>query len=1266
MKRRILLFVLGFACLSSTAQPPNSLGFPSENNNFLGLIGSTSTSTGIGVDQYTGTAQINIPICNLGSKELNIPISLSYVGGRGIKLQTYATNVGLGWQLNAGGNISRVVRGYPDERPNGFLGTGLWGQHIANWKNNGSPLSSQVSGINGASYSNPTADGEPDIFYIKTPFFSIQFVFDEYGVPVFSNSTGLKVIANNFYASSSWANSSFRVIDDQGNQYFFGSTSQTVEQTTTSLFGTSYTFPTTWYLDKIVSFNSKDVVTLYYHTSSTNDVLTHYQTTKTYLWNGCNTTNSTPVTNTIVSPKLVSSIQSANGRVDFAYSWDRRDLVNSARLMSISLKSYHNFVTTTLQTFGFVYSYFGDPSSNPNDLRLRLDKITVAGNTPVTAIPVDLKVFTYNTSVNLPNRTSYVFDYWGYFTLFTPINGSTDPMTYPQLREPNATNAKANILTAIKDISGSSWQLDYELNTYFKTSTGTNVNVGGLRVKSLAQTLPTGQVLQTNYSYNDASGNSYGQILTPSYNNLVNYWAGPGVTQVLSETPSNIYDINGTFVGYSSVKATAPNGGYTISNFYNFSDFPDAINYVGGNDPNTVPNISSSTSRAFKRGLLKNQLVYTASGVKVSEETYTYSSLTSPVTKKSWAYHWYIASYNVCSSSGFSGFSGTYCTEVENFRVTQASRKEFDQNNQSNFIQSTLSYTYAPNKRLIKTISTTNSKGNNETKTVYYPEDMDLSGNGIPMLTGIDQTAISNMMNYNKTNTIIHETTNRNGAITQLHNTYEAVPMTNGNNVYLSSISAYKGSTLTRQKFFKYDLATSNVISTYETNGKATSFLYGYNSSYPIAKADNAAASSTASFTSTTTYGGYFYLPGSANFTTNIAGTIQLSLSFGSYPGSNNLTTATYYLSGAASASGSLCFSMTGTGCSGTPQTVNLPNMPAGSYSLTVYMSTNTPSSNPTIYYYVPTLTATYNYTREFFYEGFEQGNATNSGNAHTGNGYYTGNYAVNFTLPNARSYVMQWWSLVGGVWQFNEQAYTGPTTLSGSVDDVRIFPTDAQITTFAYNPLVGVTGETDPAGRSLTYEYDGLSRLNITRDDDKNIIKKICYAYTGQTIGCALFTNTVQSGTFTKNNCSSGTGSSVTYTVPAGKYFSEISQADANQQAINEVNANGQSYANLHGTCSGQISVVVNNYRSTAFAIQFTNAYNSSQSYSFSVGPNMTNYTGTQVPPGTYNVTIFPIYNTSSSYSYTVNGSYQSGVGTKYWYNVSVNCPTCAAIQIW
>ncbi len=67
---------------------------------------------------------------------------------------------------------------------------------------------------------------------------------------------------------------------------------------------------------------------------------------------------------------------------------------------------------------------------------------------------------------------------------------------------------------------------------------------------------------------------------------------------------------------------------------------------------------------------------------------------------------------------------------------------------------------------------------------------------------------------------------------------------------------------------------------------------------------------------------------------------------------------------------------------------------------------------------------------------------------------------------------------------------------------------------------------------------------------------------------------NTARSQVFNKNNCGSGyVGSAVTYSVPANKYSSTTSQADANNKAQNEINANGQTYANTNGSCNIDLS---------------------------------------------------------------------------------------------
>lgn len=54
----------------------------------------------------------------------------------------------------------------------------------------------------------------------------------------------------------------------------------------------------------------------------------------------------------------------------------------------------------------------------------------------------------------------------------------------------------------------------------------------------------------------------------------------------------------------------------------------------------------------------------------------------------------------------------------------------------------------------------------------------------------------------------------------------------------------------------------------------------------------------------------------------------------------------------------------------------------------------------------------------------------------------------------------------------------------------------DAQITTFTYKPLVGMSSQMDAKGKTMYYEYDDLQRLKFIKDQYNNIIKSFDYHY--------------------------------------------------------------------------------------------------------------------------------------------------------------------------
>jgi hypothetical protein len=126
-----------------------------------------------------------------------------------------------------------------------------------------------------------------------------------------------------------------------------------------------------------------------------------------------------------------------------------------------------------------------------------------------------------------------------------------------------------------------------------------------------------------------------------------------------------------------------------------------------------------------------------------------------------------------------------------------------------------------------------------------------------------------------------------------------------------------------------------------------------------------------------------------------------------------------------------------------------------------------------------------------------------------------------------------------------------------------------AQVTTYTYKTLAGMSSQVDPSGKKLLYVYDNFNRLMLIKDQDGKVLKKYCYQYDGQTGDCGLYGNAQTSGNYTRNNCGSGyIGSTVTYTVPANTYY-DYTQSGSNALAQNDVNSNGQAYANSNGTCT-------------------------------------------------------------------------------------------------
>jgi YD repeat-containing protein len=146
------------------------------------------------------------------------------------------------------------------------------------------------------------------------------------------------------------------------------------------------------------------------------------------------------------------------------------------------------------------------------------------------------------------------------------------------------------------------------------------------------------------------------------------------------------------------------------------------------------------------------------------------------------------------------------------------------------------------------------------------------------------------------------------------------------------------------------------------------------------------------------------------------------------------------------------------------------------------------------------------NQANEIYYQGFEEYTPTSFCNtAKTGEYIYSGSFSLPLGNMMPGSYKLSYWKSTDKTnWQYVEQGINISTsttsyTIGGTglyLDEIRLCPSDAQMTTYTYKPLIGMTSQSDPKGTTAYYEYDNFGRLKLIKDDDNNVTQSFNYNY--------------------------------------------------------------------------------------------------------------------------------------------------------------------------
>ena len=394
------VLILGMISIAYSQQPelPN-LTLPSPTAYELGKVGQ------IPVGMFTGTPQVDIPLYTYRTKNLSVPISLSYANN-GIKVDQLSTNVGLGWNLNIGGVITRIVKDESDEKYRYFYPEEEIHQVGIN-----SPMALDFF-FQG---SLAGADTETDIFMFNFNGYSGKFLFDNNGGIVTVPHKSL-LISNH----SENGKNGFKIITPDGVTYLFLEEEITGNRVASGNHTTPEFETTAWYLTKIIHPKGDFIEFTYSQQGYSYDMskvqsMTVLTPPSQYDCNNNLASSPNPegpvLTNRFQTTgktlTQVNSDSAIDGYVSINSITAHPDITSHKLVTDIQVKDDSN---TVIEKFDFVYL------STTNN-RIFLDNITYKD-------PNKKYSFEYIDPQGFPSRLSTAQDYWGYY------NGKTNNTHY--------------------------------------------------------------------------------------------------------------------------------------------------------------------------------------------------------------------------------------------------------------------------------------------------------------------------------------------------------------------------------------------------------------------------------------------------------------------------------------------------------------------------------------------------------------------------------------------------------------------------------------------------------------------------------------------------------------------------------------------------------------------------------------------------------------------------------------------------------------------